>query len=69
MKMFLVTFVFMFSAILMMGIGYFFAGNKLKGSCGGLGKIMGEACHFCEKKEQCKTEEDPAPMSETSFYV
>ena len=33
-----------------MGIGYFFRGKVLLGSCGGLGKLMGKDCDFCENK-------------------
>lgn len=36
-----------------MALGVIFSNRNLKGSCGGLGKIMGEDCMFCEKKEEC----------------
>jgi hypothetical protein len=51
---------FMFSLIVLvlvlvgMAVGVIFSNKRLKGSCGGLGQIMGEDCMFCEKKEQCK---------------
>jgi len=36
-----------------MGIGCLFAGKKLAGSCGGLGKLLGKDCEFCEKSDEC----------------
>ena len=41
---------------LLMSVGFIFAGKKLRGSCGGLGKLMGKDCDFCEKKDQCEKE-------------
>ncbi len=40
--------------IFLMSVGVIFAGKKLTGSCGGLGKLMGKDCEFCDKKDQCK---------------
>jgi len=40
-----------------MSVGFIFAGKRLQGSCGGLGKLMGKDCDFCEKKDQCKKDE------------
>lgn len=57
MKMFLVSLVVMLAAIAGMAVGVIFSNKKLKGSCGGLGKVMGDDCMFCEKKEEC----DKAP--------
>ena len=53
MKMFLVSLVVMLAAIAGMAVGVIFSNRKLKGSCGGLGQLMGEDCSFCEKKDQC----------------
>tara|TARA_B100000925_G_C21950569_1_gene448773 strand:+ start:466 stop:648 length:183 start_codon:yes stop_codon:yes gene_type:complete len=53
----LITFGFFASIIFAMSIGYIIAGKKLQGSCGGLGKLMGKDCDFCEKKDQCKKDE------------
>ncbi|MCO4794371.1 MAG: (Na+)-NQR maturation NqrM [Bacteriovoracaceae bacterium] len=54
MKIFLITFVFFSTTIFLMAIGYIIARKKLKGSCGGLGKIMGDDCMFCSKKNECE---------------
>jgi hypothetical protein len=53
MKMFLITLAFFGVAIIGMAIGVILSNRKLKGSCGGLGKLMGEDCLFCEKKDEC----------------
>lgn len=54
MKMFLITFLGMMTFIFLMAIGVILVGKRLKGSCGGLGSIMGEDCMFCSKAEECK---------------
>jgi len=51
---FVVTFAVLLAFMLLMSLGYIFQGKRIKGSCGGLGKVMGEDCDFCEKKDQCK---------------
>ncbi|MGB0452496.1 MAG: (Na+)-NQR maturation NqrM [Bacteriovoracaceae bacterium] len=38
-----------------MAIGYIVAKKKLQGSCGGLGKVLGDDCMFCDKKDECET--------------
>ena len=46
----------------MMGVGFFLRGVVLKGSCGGVSKIMGDehACGACAKKEKelCPSEDE-----------
>ena len=54
MKMFIITFLTMIIVIFLMAIGVILVGKRLKGSCGGLGSIMGEDCMFCTKAEECK---------------
>ncbi|MBK22720.1 MAG: hypothetical protein CME70_01835 [Halobacteriovorax sp.] len=54
MKIFFITFGAMLTVIFLMAIGAIFNKKVLKGSCGGLGKIMGEDCMFCEKKDECE---------------
>jgi hypothetical protein len=49
----LVTFLFFVGFFLLMSVGYFTAHKVLKGTCGGLGAIMGK-CDICESKEDCK---------------
>ena len=53
MKVFILTLIILSVALLGMAIGAIIQGKYLKGSCGGLGKIMGEDCLFCEKKDEC----------------
>ncbi len=55
---FIITLVFLFIFMAAMGVGYLFKGNELKGSCGGLGKIMGEDCNFCDKKTECNAQDE-----------
>jgi hypothetical protein len=51
---FVITFVVLSLFIFLMAVGVIFNNKPLKGSCGGLGRIMGEKCAFCEKKTECK---------------
>ena len=37
-----------------MALGVILSHKPLKGSCGGLGAIMGEKCAFCEKQGECR---------------
>ena len=58
MSYFIITFVVMLIFILAMSIGVILNNKALKGSCGGLGKIMGEKCQFCEKKGECQNKKN-----------
>ena len=53
-KLFLITFAVLGLSITGMAVGVILSNRKLSGSCGGLGKVIGEDCMFCEKKEECK---------------
>lgn len=53
---FVVSFVVISLAVTGMAIGVIFSNKRLKGSCGGLNKVMGEDCDFCDKKDQCPDE-------------
>ncbi len=55
-EIFLLTFIVLGIALTGMAVGVIFSNKKLKGSCGGLGAVMGEDCMFCEKKDQCDEE-------------
>lgn len=57
MEIFLLSLAIVGIALFGMAIGVVISNRALKGSCGGLGNIMGEDCMFCEKKEQCKKAE------------
>ena len=60
MKIFFITLGVMFLTIGGMAVGVIFSNKKLKGSCGGLNKVLGEDCDFCEKKDQCSDEKKAA---------
>ena len=66
MKLFLITLGVMLLTIAGMAVGVIFSNKKLKGSCGGLNKVLGDDCMFCEKKDQSSDEkkekcEGPTP--------
>lgn len=43
-----------------MALGVIFSNKPLKGSCGGLGKIMGNKCDYCGKSGECKKRKEEA---------
>jgi hypothetical protein len=53
MKDFLITFALIGLSFIGMAIGVILSNREVKGSCGGLGQIMGEDCDFCESKDEC----------------
>ena len=57
-ELFLISLAVVGVAVLGMAVGVIFSNRKLKGSCGGLGAIMGEDCMFCDKKEECEEEKN-----------
>ena len=56
MSYFFITLAVLSICIFSMAIGVILSNKPLKGSCGGLGKIMGLKCSFCSEKEKCKKE-------------
>lgn len=62
MEMFLVTLGVLLICVIGMAVGVILSNKELKGSCGGLGRVIGEDCMFCSKKEECK--ENPEQASE-----
>jgi hypothetical protein len=48
-----------------MAVGVILSNKSLKGSCGGLGSVMGEDCMFCENKDKCKRKKEDADMPTT----
>lgn len=71
--MFIVSLIVMLAAISGMAIGVIVSNKKLKGSCGGLGSLMGEDCAFCDKKEECEesnhSKDDCLKIDETTNTV
>ena len=53
MKIFFITLGVLLISILGMAVGVILSNKELKGSCGGLGTIMGDDCMFCDAKDEC----------------
>lgn len=53
---FIITFIVLSVCTLGMALGVILSNKPLKGSCGGLGRVMGNKCAFCEKKDRCQKE-------------
>jgi len=53
----------MLITVLAMAVGVIFNNKSLKGSCGGLGAIMGEDCDLCENKDKCNDKENTGGRS------
>lgn len=60
MEIFFVTLAILLVCVGGMAVGVIISKRELKGSCGGLGKVIGEDCMFCEKKEECTENPDQA---------
>lgn len=54
MEIFLLTLTIVSLSIFGMAAGVVFSNKALKGSCGGLGKLLGKDCDFCENKDKCQ---------------
>jgi hypothetical protein len=61
MRVFLISFGVLALVMLGMAVGVILSNRRLKGSCGGLGSVMGEDCEFCDKKKN-----DECPNEKTS---
>lgn len=46
--------------LVFMAAGVLMGRAPLKGSCGGVGKLMGKDCDFCKNKDKCQREEGEA---------
>lgn len=58
MNVFFITIGTFLLAFLAMGIGVILTGKKIKGSCGGIGELLGKsACDLCSLKDKCEKSE------------
>ena len=58
MEIILITTAVFITAFTAMAVGVIFANKHIKGSCGGIGVIMGKsACDACAMKDKCKETE------------
>ncbi|MCB0271571.1 MAG: (Na+)-NQR maturation NqrM, partial [Bdellovibrionales bacterium] len=48
MKLFFITLTGFFTFALLMALGILFGRKPLQGSCGGLARLMGNQCEFCD---------------------
>ena len=55
MKYFVIALIFFLVFFIAMGIGFLISGKKLAGSCGGIGKLLGRDCDFCESRDECES--------------
>jgi hypothetical protein len=69
-ELFLLSFAVVGVAVVGMAIGVILSNRSLKGSCGGLGAIMGDDCMFCEKKDKCeKSKDKPLQIDEENGTI
>ena len=52
-KLFMIGFIIFVIFIFAMAIGIIFGQRPLRGSCGGLGKIIGKDCSICKERNKC----------------
>ena len=53
MEIYIISFIVIAVMVSGMAVGVIFSNKELKGSCGGLNKVIGEDCYFCDKKDEC----------------
>jgi len=63
MKIWLITFAALLISLIAMAVGVILGGKKkmLKGSCGGLNKVLnqeGNPCDFCGRRDLCEDEKE-----------
>ena len=63
MELFLITLGVMLLMFAFLAIGFIVSRKELKGSCGGLNRVMGEDCDLCDKEDQCTEEEKAVVMA------
>ena len=57
METFFITLIFLIGFVVLMALGVIFSNKELKGSCGGIGRVMGnenKPCEFCHKPNPCE---------------
>jgi len=54
MTYFIITFAVLVLFLIFMSIGVLLGKDPIKGSCGGLGKIMGSKCDICGDRDKCE---------------
>lgn len=58
METLIITLVVFAVVFIAMSVGVIFSNKELKGSCGGLGPVMGDECDYCGKKDECDRFQD-----------
>lgn len=54
MTYFIITLIVVGLFLTFMAVGVIFGRDPLKGSCGGLGKVMGDKCEICGDRDKCE---------------
>jgi hypothetical protein len=54
MQYFWISLLVMVAVLGLMAVGVLLGRRPIEGSCGGLGRLMGQDCEFCDKEEECK---------------
>ena len=62
MKIFLLSLGGFALCVVLLAIGQIVAKKELKGSCGGMGRVLGLACWFCPQKKCEQKNSDDLPL-------